>query len=89
MIILGEATALGLFGGVVGVITGWLITRVVDAVFASQVSDFPFKPETLFIIEGWMVAMGIGAALVFCWLGAIVPAIRASHVDPASALTSR
>lgn len=84
-----EATILGLFGGTLGALLGLGATRAVDAVFARQVQDFPFKPASLFLIEPWMLLLALGAALVFCWLGALWPALRAGHVDPAEALVGR
>jgi len=39
--------------------------------------------------EPWMWAGSIGVALVFCWIGALIPAIRASRIDPAAALAGR
>jgi ABC-type antimicrobial peptide transport system permease subunit len=89
LIVLGEAMILGAFGGVLGLAVGVGVIQVVDYLFATQVGDFPFKPESLFIIEWWMVAAGLGVAIVFCWLGALFPAIRASHIDPAEALSGR
>ena len=87
VLVLSEATVLGLCGAVFGSIVGWLATVGVDRVFQTQVQDFPFKPETLFSFEPWMFAVCLGAALVFCWLGALLPALRASKIDPAAALT--
>lgn len=87
LLVLSEASLLGLFGGVSGAIVGWLVTIAIDALFQTQVQDFPFKPETLFEFEPWMFAVCVGAALLFCWIGALIPAIRASRTDPARALT--
>ena len=87
LLILSEASLLGLFGGITGALLGFGTTKAIDAVFASQVQDFPFKPDTLFAFDLWMFLMAIGAALVFCWIGALIPAIRASRTDPARALT--
>ena len=81
-----EATVLGLFGGTLGALLGAGATRAVDAIFARQVQDFPFKPQSLFLIEPWMLLLALGAALLFCWLGALWPALRAGRVDPAEAL---
>ena len=86
-LVLSEATALGLIGGSAGVLLGLLAMRLTDAVFHSKVQDFPFKPESLFVLAPWMIAMALGVAVLFCWIGALVPAIRASQIDPARALT--
>ena len=88
-IVLGEATALGAVGGVLGVAFGYACIKVTDVLFAQQVADFPFKPESLFSVELWMVAGCVAVAIVFCWIGALVPAVRASHIDPAAALAGR
>jgi ABC-type antimicrobial peptide transport system permease subunit len=88
-LILGESTVIGLIGGLVGVGAGYGLMAGVDWLFATQVADFPFKPDTLFVLEGWMIAAALAAALVSCWLGALLPAIRASRLDPAEALTRR
>ena len=84
-----EAAALGVFGGTAGLALGLGAMWGVDALFASQVQDFPFKPDTLFDVQWWMLLMGVGAALLFCCVGALLPAIRGSRVDPAQALTGR
>ncbi|CAN0508226.1 unnamed protein product [Laminaria digitata] len=89
VLVLSEATALGLLGGTLGILLGGLSTMAVDRVFNAQVQDFPFKPDTLFEYEPWMLLMCLGAALLFCWIGALLPAIRASRIDPAAALTGR
>ena len=87
-LIILEAAALGLFGGTLGVVVGVGMTRIADAIFATQVKDFPFKPDSLFSLEPWMVVVCLGASLFFCLVGALWPAIRASRMDPAKALTS-
>jgi ABC-type antimicrobial peptide transport system permease subunit len=87
VLVLSEATALGLLGGCTGALLGVGAMRLVDAVFRSKVQDFPFKPDSLFLLQPWMLAMALGVAVLFCWLGALFPAIRAGRMDPARALT--
>jgi ABC-type lipoprotein release transport system permease subunit len=41
----------------------------------------------LFAWEPWFFVAGLGGAALFCLLGALVPAVRASRMDPAAALT--
>lgn len=88
-LVLGEATVLGVVGGSLGVVGGWVATKLVDVFFATQVADFPFKPETLFDMAPWMIGMCVGVAVTFCWIGALLPAFRASRIDPAAALAGR
>lgn len=88
-LVLGEATLLGIVGGLLGLVVGFVGTLTIDFVFNNQVGDFPFKPDTLFVVEPWMVGLAMGVALVFCWIGALLPAFRASAIDPAAALAGR
>lgn len=83
---LGEASVVGLTAGVMGFVVAWAVMGGVDALFASQVGDFPFKPESLFVVQAWMVAMGLVTALLFSWLGALLPAMKAARVEPSEAL---
>lgn len=86
-LVLSEATALGLMGGAAGALLGVAAMKITDAVFRANVQDFPFKPDSLFILSPWMLAMALGVAVLFCWIGALLPAIRAGQLDPARALT--
>lgn len=88
-LVLGEATALGLFGGLVGVAGGYTLSRLVDWLLANYVPAFPYKPESLFVFEMWMILGALGVAVLFCWIGALLPAIRAGRIDPAAALAGR
>lgn len=87
VIILGEAMLLGVFGGVLGVAVGVGVARLVDWASSRYVPDFPFKPESFFIF-GWpLLSAAVGAAIVFCLLGAYIPARRAANMEPAQAFT--
>lgn len=86
-LVLAEACVLGLFGGLSGIALGWGAIKIVDLVFKSRVPDFPFKPDSLFIIQPWMLLGALGVAVLFCWLGSLLPAFRASQIDPARTLS--
>ena len=48
----------------------------------------PFKPDDFFVMD-WRILVGaIVFALVFCVLGAALPARRAAYMDPARVLVS-
>jgi ABC-type antimicrobial peptide transport system permease subunit len=87
LLVLTEAGVLGLFGGLLGIGLGWAIIEGVDYLFATRVGDFPFKPDSLFIIEAWMLPAAVGVAVIFCWLGSMLPAHQASRIDPARTLS--
>jgi len=88
-IILLEAAAIGFVGGAVGSAVGVGMAMLSDVAFDRFVADFPFKPDTLFAWEPWFFAVAVGGAILFCLLGAFVPALRAANLDPAAALTGR
>ncbi len=88
-LVVGEATVVGLFAGAVGIGVGLGIAWGVDRLFDTQVGHFPFKPETLFAFSPWMFGLGLGVAVVFCWIGALLPALRAGRVEPSAALSGR
>ena len=89
LIILGEATCVGLAAGTVGVLLAYAASVGFDAVSASYVPDFPYKPTTYFVFGPDLVALALAFAAGFCILGAYLPARRAARMDPAAVLTGR
>ena len=87
--ILGEAALLGVIGGVVGVIVGRLGAMGIDALSAHYIPDFPFKPESFFVFETSIQIIAIVAAILFCILGAYLPARRAAGMEPARAFSTQ
>jgi hypothetical protein len=84
--LLTEAAALGLCGGVLGVVGARLFALLIDLGAKRLVPDFPFKPDTFFAFDASVIAIGLGASLLACLLGALLPARLAARVDPAAAL---
>jgi len=89
MIILGEATCVGLAAGTAGVLLAYAASLAFDAVSANYVPDFPYKPTTYFEFGPQLVLLALGFAAGFCVLGAFLPARRAARMDPAAVLTGR
>ena len=86
VMLLCEAGALGLAGGLLGVLGARLLGFLVDRGAAHFVPDFPFKPDSFFAYDLQVIAIGLGASLAACLLGALLPARMAARVDPAAAL---
>jgi len=86
-IILGEAVALGIIAGTAGICLAVGAAFGVDALSASYVPDFPYKPDTYFLFPGWLAAAALGFSISFCVLGAYLPARRAAAMEPARALS--
>lgn len=88
-LILTEASAIGMAAGTAGLLLGALACLLSDALLSRFLPDFPFKPESFFAFPGWIFPGALLFALIFCWLGALVPARRAAALDPAATLTGR
>lgn len=87
-ILLAEAAAIGLCGGVVGLLVARLCALAVDAASARFVPDFPFKPDSYFAFD-WPIILGaISCAVIACMAGALLPARAAARLDPSEALSS-
>lgn len=84
-IIMGEALLLGIFGGGIGLILGYLISRGMNVL----VSAFLVRqaPKDLFVFSWDVVLMGFGMAILFTLIGAFIPARRAAMTDPAKVLS--
>jgi ABC-type antimicrobial peptide transport system permease subunit len=86
-VVLAEAAATGLAGGVTGVLLARLVALLLDGLSRTRLPDFPFKPHTFFHFDAAQVALGIGVALLASLRGAFLPARAAARLDPAKALT--
>jgi putative ABC transport system permease protein len=87
-IVLAEAAAIGLLGGVVGVVLAWLLALVIDAASRRFVPDFPFKPDTYFAFDWTLIAGALACSVAACILGAYLPARAAARLEPTEALAS-
>jgi putative ABC transport system permease protein len=74
---LSEATALSLFGGLLGCVLGVVVTKLVEGAFTQ---GLPIHPDGL--------ALALLIALVLGVLSGLYPAIRASRLEPVEALRS-
>ncbi|MFH1130525.1 MAG: FtsX-like permease family protein, partial [Pseudomonadota bacterium] len=88
-VILGEAAVVGAFSGILGLALAYGAAALCDWFSANRVPDFPFKPETYFEFSLSLVAVSLVFAVLFCLLGALLPAQRAARMSPSEALSSR
>jgi len=83
-----EATLIGLLGGVVGTIGGWLLglglNRLILLILAWQDIDFP--PTKFFAVSWWLVVLALTFAVLVGLLAGLYPAARAARLDPLEAL---
>jgi len=81
-----EAGAMGLLGGVVGVMLGWAIGHVINLGTNIYLRRQALPPESFWSVPWWLV----GAAIIFAFIVSLVsglyPAARAARLDPVQAL---
>ncbi len=82
-----EAVLIGLAGGLLGLVTGWLLTRLAQAIISHyfmkhDVAEVP----NFFAYPAWLLVGVVGFALAFSIISGLVPANRAARIDPVKAL---
>lgn len=81
-----ESGVLGMVGTLIGIMAGWLITRVISIIAQMYMENIGIPGVELFALPPWLIlislAVGIGVSVV----AGFYPASRASKVDPVEAL---
>ena len=81
-----ESMIMGFLGGVGGVFMGLLASSIVNLLLAFLASRLGGKPVDLFYSPPWFIAFVIAFAAFVGLLTALIPAYRASKIDPLDAL---
>ena len=81
-----EAGVMGIFGGAVGVMLGWLIGRVINLGTNVYLKRQHFPPEQIWYVPWWLVGGAIVFALIVSLISGLYPAARAARLDPVQAL---
>ncbi|MGC2472808.1 MAG: FtsX-like permease family protein [Candidatus Sulfotelmatobacter sp.] len=81
-----EAGAMGIFGGVIGVILGWAIGQVINFGTNIYLKSQSIPPEHFWAVPWWLVAFAIGFAFLVSLVSGLYPAGRAARLDPVQAL---
>jgi putative ABC transport system permease protein len=75
-----EAATLGLCGGAVGVLVGWVIVKIMSVIATG--AGFPFTA----ILSGDAIALAAGVSIFVGLISGLYPAIRAARLDPIESL---
>jgi putative ABC transport system permease protein len=85
-IFLIEASAIGLFGGVSGVVLGWIVGRLINLGANIYIQQQGGTAGNLFSLPFWLVGGAIGFSIAVSLLAGSYPAARAARLDPIQAL---
>jgi putative ABC transport system permease protein len=85
-IFLIEASAIGLFGGITGVILGWIVGRIINIGANIYIQQQGGTPGNLFSLPFWLIGGAIGFSIAISLLAGSYPAARAAKLDPIQAL---
>ena len=86
-IVLGEAAVIGFVAGAAGVAAAIALAKIIDTISTKKLPDYPFKPSTYFAFSPELVLVALGFAVLFCIVGASLPARKAAAIHPAQALS--
>jgi putative ABC transport system permease protein len=81
-----EAGAMGIFGGIVGVIFGWAIGQIINFGTNIWLRSQSIPPEHFWAVPLWLVIFSILFAFVVSLISGLYPAGRAARLDPVQAL---
>ena len=85
-IFLIEASAIGFFGGITGVILGWIVGRIINIGANIYIQQQGGTPGNLFSLPFWLIGGAIGFSIAISLLAGSYPAARAAKLDPIQAL---
>jgi putative ABC transport system permease protein len=81
-----EAGTMGMLGGIVGVLLGWALGRLINFGTNVYLRRQHFPPEQIWYVPWWLVSGAIVFAVVVSLLSGLYPAARAARLDPVQAL---
>jgi putative ABC transport system permease protein len=86
LLFLVESGVIGASGAILGIVMGWIITRIVSAIAKAVMINEGMESVELFAIPLWLIAIAFLFGLVVSVLAGSYPARRAARVDPVVAL---
>jgi putative ABC transport system permease protein len=81
-----ETGIIGFWGGVFGVVLGWLVTRIIQPIVNFYMVKYGGEAMDLFYTPIWLIAGAIGFAVLVSLVAGFYPARRAMRIDTVQAL---
>jgi ABC-type antimicrobial peptide transport system permease subunit len=81
-----EAGAMGVLGGIVGVVFGWAIGQIINFGTNIYLKRQSISPEHFWAVPWWLAVGAIIFALIVSLVSGLYPASRAARLDPVQAL---
>ncbi len=81
-----EAACIGVVGSVLGIVTGWLITRLVSFIGRLIMRANEMPEIELFALPLWLIGLGLAFGIIVSLAAGYYPAMRAARLDPVTAL---
>ena len=81
-----EASIIGIFGGILGLILGWTVTKIATFVINTYALPAGVPKFDFFSFPIWLIVGAIGFSLLISLIAGMYPAYRAAKVDPVIAL---
>ena len=81
-----EAGAMGILGGIAGVVLGWAIGQVINFGINIYLRSQSVPPEHFWAVPLWLVVFSIIFAFLVSLVSGLYPASRAAKLDPVQAL---
>ncbi|MDF1545743.1 MAG: FtsX-like permease family protein [bacterium] len=86
LLFLVESGVIGSIGAIVGIIFGWLITRIASLIAQSIMANEGVDAMELFDLPIWLIVTAYLFGLIVSLVAGYYPARRAARVDPVEAL---
>ncbi|HLV87252.1 MAG TPA: FtsX-like permease family protein [Candidatus Sulfotelmatobacter sp.] len=81
-----EAGAMGILGGIVGVVLGWAIGQIINFGTNIYLRSQSIPPEHFWAVPLWLAVFAVAFAFVVSLVSGLYPAGRAARLDPVQAL---
>lgn len=81
-----EAGAMGILGGVFGIVLGWIIGRAINFGTNVYLVRQGFSREDVWAVPWWLIVAALAFSFVVSLVSGLYPASRAAKLDPVQAL---